>query len=208
MKHLIYEFGIKMPKIFTTLIISLSLCVGAVWAGDVEDADTALDKHDYVTALKKYKSAAAKNDAYSQVQVGNFYNEGLGVKKDSSEAVRWYKLAAAQGLADAQYNLGLMYYYGQGVVQDYAEAVRLYKLAAAQGLADAQNNLGIMYANGQGVVQNYVQAHLWFNLAAVKGDKDAVKNRDSVASKMTTEQIGKAQKLARECEARNYKNCD
>ena len=160
-------------KLFTTLIITLSICVGAVWAGDVEDADAALDKKDFVTALKKYKSAAVKNDAYAQVQVGNFYNSG-----------------------------------SFGVVQDYAEAMRWYKLAAAQGDANAQYNLGAMYATGQGVLQNNVQAHMWFNIAAANGDKDAVKNRDIVASKMTTEQIGQAQRLAKECQARNYKNCE
>ena len=161
-----------MLKIFTTLIITLAISESAVWAGDVEDAEAALQKKDYVTALKKYKSAAVKNDAY------------------------------------AQYNLGVMYDNGQGVVQDYAEAVRWYKLAAAQGYASAQYNLGFMYATGQGVVQNNVQAHMWFNIAAVKGDKDAVKNRDIVANKMTAEQVGQAQKLAKECQARNYKNCE
>ena len=196
-------------KRFTTLVITLSICVGSVWAGDVEDADAALQKKDYVTALKKYKSAAVKNDAYAQVQVGNFFSSGsFGVKQDYAEAVRWYKLAAAQGISYAQYNLGFMYANGQGVVQDYAEAVRWYKLAAAQGFSDAQYNLGFMYANGQGVLQNNVQAHMWFNIAAVKGAENAVKNRDIAASKMTTEQIGQAQRLAKECQARNYKNCD
>jgi len=52
------------------LIITLSLCATAAWAGDVEDADAALIRKDYVTALSKYKSAAAKNDAYAQLQVG------------------------------------------------------------------------------------------------------------------------------------------
>jgi TPR repeat protein len=117
-------------------------------------------------------------------------------------------LAAAQGISYAQYNLGFMYANGRGVVQDYAEAVRWYKLAAAQGDAKAQYNLGVMYAKGQGVLQNNVQAHMWFNIAAVKGDKDAVKNREFVANKMTAEQIAQAQRLAKECQARNYKNCD
>ena len=162
-----------MLKIFTTLIITLAISASAVWAGDVEDAVAALIKKDYVTALKKYKSAAVKNDAYAQTMVGSFYNSN-----------------------------------SYGVVQDYAEAVRWYKLAAAQGDASAQNNLGFMYATGQGVLQNNVQAHMWFNIAALKGDKDAVKNRDIAASKMTTEQIAQAQRLAKECQARNYKNCD
>ena len=196
-------------KRFTTLVITLSICVGAVWAGDVEDADAALQKKDYVTALKKYKSAAVKNDAYAQVQVGNFYSSNsYGVVQDYAEAVRWYKLAAAQGDASAQYNLGVMYANARGVVQDYAEAVRLYKLSAAQGHEKAQTNLGVMYAQGQGVLQNNLQAHMWFNIAAVKGDKAAVKNREFVANKMTAEQIAQAQKLAKECQARNYKNCD
>ena len=65
-----------------------------------------------------------------------------------------------------------------------------------------------MYDLGQGVVQDYVRAHMWLNLAAVKGDADAVKNRDIVAAKMTTQQIAAAQKLAGECQARDYKNCD
>jgi TPR repeat protein len=122
--------------------------------------------------------------------------------------VKWYKLAAAGGEVGAQFNLGLMYSNGQGIVQDYAEAVKWYRLAAAQGLALAQHNLGSMYYNGQGVVQDYVRAHMWFNLVAAKGDADAVKNREVVAAKMTTQQIAAAQKLARECQARDYKNCD
>lgn len=65
-----------------------------------------------------------------------------------------------------------------------------------------------MYSNGQGVVQDYMRAHMWYNLAAVTGDTVPVENRDLVAAKMTTQQIAEAQKLARECQARNFKNCD
>ena len=197
-----------MKKIYSTLLFILLLCNGSVWAGDVEDADAALRRNDYATALTKYKIAALKKDAYAQTQVGNFHNEGLGVIQDYAEAVHWYKLAAAQGNVFAQYNLALKYENGQGVVQDYAEAVRLYKLAAAQGNAEAQTNLGAMYTSGQGVVQDYIRAHMWFNLGAVKGYSTAVKNRDIVAKWMTSQQIAEAQKMARECQARDFKNCD
>ena len=145
----------------------------------------------------------------SAVHAGEF-KDGYAAfaKKNYAVAMAYFKHAAAQGDADAQYSLGHMYDKGLGVVQDYAEAVKLYRLAAAQGLADAQNNFGVMYDNGQGVVQDYVRAHMWFNLAATKGQTNAVKNREVVAAKMTTQQIAEAQKLARECQARNYKNCD
>jgi TPR repeat protein len=86
--------------------------------------------------------------------------------------------------------------------------VRWYKLAAAQGNAKAQFNLGISYAKGEGVAQDYLRAHMWLNLAAIGGDADAVKSRDITARKMTPQQIAEAQKLARECQARNFKNCD
>jgi hypothetical protein len=101
-----------------------------------------------------------------------------------------------------------MYGNGKGVPQDYAEAVKWYKLAAAQGNAYAQYNLGAMYELGQGVPMDDVRAHMWLNLAAAKGEADAVKGRDIVASKMTPQQMAEAQKLARECQARNYKGCD
>ena len=81
-------------------------------------------------------------------------------------------------------------------------------MAAAQGNAGAQVNLGFMHSNGRGLVQNYTKAHMWYNLAAVSGDSAVVKNRDIVAAKMTSQQIAEAQKLARECQARNFKNCD
>lgn len=65
-----------------------------------------------------------------------------------------------------------------------------------------------MYGKGQGVAQDYVRAHMWFNLAAAHGGKNAVSNREAVAAKMTAPQITEAQKLARECQVRKYKNCE
>ena len=53
-----------------------------------------------------------------------------------------------------------------------------------------------------------IRAHMWFNLAALKGYSVGVKSRDIVAKRMTSQQIAEAQKLARECQARNFKNCD
>ena len=101
---------------------------------------------------------------------------------------------------------------GQGVPQDYQEAVKWYRLAAAQGNEFAQVNLGVMYAVGRGVGQDFVRAHMWFNLAAaaLSGDPrdTATKNRDRIASKMTAEQIGTAQEMARRCQESKLKNCD
>ncbi|MGH7875618.1 MAG: tetratricopeptide repeat protein, partial [Candidatus Binatia bacterium] len=128
---------------------------------------------------------------------------------DYQEAVKWYRLAAAQGYAPAQSSLGLAYEKGQGVPQDYQEAVKWYRLAAAQGNESAQVNLGVMYTDGRGVRQDFVRVHMWFNLAAAAlgGDSrdTATKNRDRIASKMTTEQIGTAQEMARRCQESKFR---
>ena len=198
-----------MLKRIQTLLITLALCTGAAWAGDFEDGEAAILKGEKKVALDKYKRAAAQGDVRAYVLLGHIYDWGQGVAQDHAEAARWFRLAGIKGNAAGQFNIGLMYAKGRGVVQDFSEAVRWYKLAAAQGFDVAQNGLGYMYNNGQGLVQDYVRAHMWYNLAGMKGDnKIAVENRDNLAEKMTSQQIAEAQKLARECQARNFKNCD
>ena len=115
---------------------------------------------------------------------------------------------ATQGNAIAQFNLGVLHDVGRGVAQDYAQAVKWYRLAAAQGHAGAQFNLGGMYFEGQGVAQDYVRAYQWFTLAGVAGYAGAVKNRNSIATLMTPEQITQAQGLARDCRRRNWVDCE
>jgi len=43
---------------------------------------------------------------------------------------------------------------------------------------------------------------------ATVSNNEYQKKRDAIASFMTAQQIAEAQKLARECQARNFKNCD
>ena len=105
---------------------------------------------------------------------------------------------ASGGSSAAQFNLGVMYDKGDGVTQDYKEAFKWYELAAKQGFAEAQYNLGLMYEKGQGAIENYLLAHAYLNLAASSGDKDAATYRDTLSTKMTSEQLAEAQKLAKE----------
>jgi TPR repeat protein len=80
-------------------------------------------------------------------------------------------------------------------------------LAAEQGNAIAQTNLGGMYAFGQGVLKDYVYAHMWANIAAMNGNENGAKLRGLVEKEMTPADISAAQKLARECVRKKYKNC-
>jgi len=65
-----------------------------------------------------------------------------------------------------------------------------------------------MYDNGEGVIKDYVRAHMWFNLVTSKGSKKGRENREKATKIMTPAQIAEAQKMARECEKKNYKNCE
>ena len=91
---------------------------------------------------------------------------------------------------------------------NYDQAIELFLPLATQGNANAQYNLGLMYDEGKTVTQDYARAYMWFSLAASKGHKGAEEIREKVAKKMTPAQIDEAQKMARDCENKNYKNCE
>ena len=83
--------------------------------------------------------------------------------------------------------------------QTYDESVAL--------VAEAQYNLALSYANGEGVIQDDVYAHMWWNISAANGHSLAKEIRDKVSPLMTSSQLTEAQKLARECVAKDYKGC-
>ena len=179
-----------------------------VQAQDLLEGVEAAQRGDFATAMREWKPLAEQGNLRAQYNLGLMYHTGRGVPQDYGAAVEWYRKSAAQGADRAQYNLGTMYHNGQGVPQDYGAAVKWYRRAAEQGYAAAQSNLGTMYTNGLGVPQDYVRAHMWENLAGAQGDKIAAKNREKIAKKITPAQIAEAQKLARDCLARKYKDCD
>ncbi len=128
-------------------------------------------------------------------------------KKDYADAIFWYNAAIKKNNFGAHHNLGLMYLNGTGVIQDHVRAYELFKLSAEQGIVPAQFNLGVMYANGWGINRNLVYAHMWFNLSAMQGEENANKNREKVATFLSTQAITQAQTIAKECLEKNYKNC-
>ena len=193
-----------MKKLVALLIVSLAFATAPAFAG-WDEAYKAYATGDYKTSLAEFRPFAEQGDAKAQYNMGQIYREEQFL--DYKEAAKWYSLSAEQGYKESQYNLGLMYHKGQGAPQDYKTAVEWYRLAAEQGFASAQNNLGLMYAEGLGVSKDYVRAHMWYNIAASNGEELTLENRDNLAEKMIPSQIEKAQDLARECIAKDYKGC-
>ena len=160
-------------------------------------------------SLRMVQTMAAQGDPQAQTIIGVLYETGQGVPQDYAQSRQWFEKAAAQGDANAQYFLGTSYSLGLGVPQDPTQAAKWFKKAAAQAHAPGQQSLGVLYAVGKGVPQDYVRAYMWDSLAAADVDVQeiAVDHRDDVARRMTPAQIAEAQRLAQQCQARQFKGC-
>jgi hypothetical protein len=175
--------------------------------GVMYDEGLGVPENDKI-AVKWYRLSAEQGDVDSQFNLGQMYRLGEGVPQDYKTALKWYRLSAEQGSDAAQVNMGQMYDQGLGgVSQDYKTSAKWYKLAAEQGNVVAQYNLGLSYYYGEGVLLDYVYAYMWTNISASNGKANGSKARDIIAKEMTSADISKAQKLARECVAKNYKGC-
>jgi len=174
---------------------------------------------------KWLSSAAQLGVPEAQYALGTLYANGRGVPRDDAQAVKWLKAAGAQGYVPAQLVLGRMYAAGAGVPRDYAEAMRNFRSAdtpeawyqmglmyqqglgaaasdaeaavwwlkaAQRGSAEAQFAIGRLYLN-----RDPVEAYSWFALAAAAGDKESVAAMNSLAPRLTAEQLSEAQQRAR-----------
>ena len=121
-------------------------------------------------------------------------------------------MAAEQGDGGAQYNLAEIYYIGKDVPNNYRLAFRWYLKASTSTFNDDTNamafqNLGNMSEGGEGTIKDYVRAHMWYNIGAMYSGGVNETLRELLEEQMTSLQIQEAQKLARECVAKDYKDC-
>ncbi len=179
------------------LVLSLVCLTTPAWA-DFKAGEKAYQRNAYATALREWQPLANQGPAAAQYQLGLLYANGQGVPKDDAQARQWYEKAANQGHPLAQVNLGGLYNYGRGGSQDFRMAVRWYLRAANQGNNLAQQRLGLLYERGDGVPKDFVQAYMWYKLGTAKGGTPGAIRRDDLASRMTSDQLAAAKKLARE----------
>lgn len=151
--------------------------------------------------------SAEQGYAAAQVMLGGMHEHGRAAPKDYAAAIHWYTLAANQEYAAGQGALGEMHAKGKGVPQNHKVGAKWYMLGAKQGNGRAQFYLGMAYAKGEGVPQDYILSYMWSDIAATNKARSAPKIRDRAAKKMSSADIAKAQKLARECVESNYQAC-
>lgn len=108
---------------------------------DHEDCESQYQLANYLTEQMKYKKAitfytkaAHQNHVLSQSQLGYFYANGFGVRKDISKAIEWYTQAAQHNNVEAQFNLGILY----SSINNYDLARKWYNIAAKNNHPEAQ----------------------------------------------------------------------
>jgi len=69
---------------------------------------------------------------------------------------------------------------------------------ASAGTPEVLYELGLMYAAGRDGEEDLIAAHKWLNIAAFRGNETAKARREEIAEEMTTAQIAKALRSARE----------
>lgn len=168
------------------------------------------------------------SDAHEQFERGLKFRHGIGVKKDITEAIRWYKKAAKQGHQEASFNLGVIFSGNKIVPQNNAKALRWLMKSAEQGHRKSQVNLGSFFAN---IKNDYIRAYVWTLMAADKFKFPELAFNDEYAellrlnqekeirdkanrnfllykSRMRSDEIIIARKIAAKCWKSNFKDCD
>ena len=139
-------------------------------APSVADAQKAYDAGSYEEAFIIVEPLAKMNHPEAEYLLGQMYELGRGVKKDSEKALSLFTAAANQGYAAAQAKLGSLHVEGK---QDYASAMNWFQKAADQGYALAYSAIGDLYAKGYGVDKNQDKAVEYYKKAAEAGDAAA-----------------------------------
>ncbi len=71
-------------------------------------------------------------------------------------------------------------------------------LLTKEASADEFYRIGLIYSEGMDVTVDLIAAHKWFNLAATRGHRDAKICRQEMAEMMSSVEIQKAQRAARD----------
>jgi uncharacterized protein len=95
-----------------------------------EDANAAINRRDFRTALSILRPLAEQGNAKAQTALATMYEAGWGVPQNYTEAMNWHRRAADQKDPYGQMMIATMYRDGHGVPKDYVRAYMWYELAS------------------------------------------------------------------------------
>jgi len=128
--------GVAALALFTCVLIAFG-----TQADQLKDADAALARKDYETAIAILSELADAGNAEASLKLGSMYLYGNGVVQDVEKGERLLRVAADAGDSEARYRLGLCHVTQRLCPQDLGEARRWLELAAMQGYSPAQLDL-------------------------------------------------------------------
>lgn len=145
-------------------------------------------------AIDWYQKAMQQNNWSAAASLANLYLLGKGRPKNLKNALYFAKKAAENNDAFGQYLLGNILKTHE---KDYFAAKHWLEKSAQQGNANAANELALIYFDGLGGSRNLQQALFWFMIAEEYNSPEAHQNRMKVQTRVTYEDVLKAQSMAR-----------
>ena len=110
-----------------------------------ERASRLWDEGKLQSAFRLFLAAAKAGDSSSQVNLGNFYSDGIGVRPNRVLALHWYRQAYRHGQRCAANNIGIVFRDEQKPKQALAWFERAVKL----GDGDANLEIAKIYLHSQ-----------------------------------------------------------
>lgn len=111
------------------------------------------------SAFRLFLTAAKAGDLGAQLNLGNFYSDGIGVKPNRVKALYWYRRAYGRGSGSAANNIGVLFHDEKRLKQALAWFERAVKLR------DCDANLKIakidLYKNNRAKAIQYLKQALW-----------------------------------------------
>ena len=147
-------------------VIALALLAGYAFAGDFDEALTAFQRRDFVTAQKLLQPMADQGQPKAQAAMAFVLFFRNDLPKDYASAVSWAKKAADQGESMGLALLGMSMLNGQGGQQDNAHAILLIKQAADRNNPLGQYELGKLMLVGRATARDLIEGEAQLKRAA------------------------------------------
>ena len=161
-----------MPSKFIFTILGTTFFAGAVCAG-LPEAKRSYEAGLYADALAEFTYLADEQNAEALYYLGQMYENGQGVDKDTQKATEYYQKADALGNLQASVQLAKTVFYDDTIENNKEIGLEYLKKTAYNGSSDALYELGEIYHAGNGVEKDYSYAFGYYLMASMKGDKKA-----------------------------------
>jgi TPR repeat protein len=159
------QIGRKPGIIFLVWLTTLFLLLPAASIA----AEQAPQRVQPETAFALTAAEAEKGNSEAMLNLGHFYEQGLGTARNYTKAMEWYEKAGKAGQSVGYYNLAVCYDVGMGVTADAGKAQQNFQKAADLGMPLAMYKLSSIFILGTGTARDTAKGIAWLEKAANAG---------------------------------------